>query len=76
MCIEKVFLAWTCLLFLPALAFSQRMSFLKTDGRMIVNEQGQEVLLGGFNLGNWLLVEPWMIKLSGDNGAPTGKEVF
>ncbi|MBN1797328.1 MAG: cellulase family glycosylhydrolase [Spirochaetales bacterium] len=38
-------------------------SFLKTSGTRIVNEEGQQVLLKGVNLGNWFLIEMWMLGL-------------
>lgn len=34
--------------------------FLSTQGRKIVNEEGQEVILTGWGLGNWLLAEGYM----------------
>ncbi len=34
--------------------------FLDTDGRRIVNGKGEEVLLTGWGLGNWLLCEGYM----------------
>ncbi|MDD5066113.1 MAG: cellulase family glycosylhydrolase [bacterium] len=53
----------------------QGLSFLRVDGQRVVNVKNDEVLLGGFNLGNWLLVEPWMLKLSID-GIQTGRDIF
>lgn len=40
--------------------------FLDTDGRKIVNSAGEEVLLTGWGLGNWLLCEGYMW-LAGDS---------
>jgi len=40
--------------------FSQ--SFLKTEGKKIVNESGQEVILKGMGLGGWMLQEGYMLK--------------
>ncbi len=37
------------------------MSFLSTSGRLVLDEQGQPAVLRGFNAGNWLLIEPWML---------------
>ena len=34
--------------------------FLDTDGRRIVNAAGEEILLMGWGLGNWLLCEGYM----------------
>jgi endoglucanase len=39
--------------------------FLKTDGRHIVNGEGEFVLLRGIGLGGWMLQEPYMLNLSG-----------
>lgn len=39
--------------------------FLNVDGRKIVNGAGEEVLLTGWGLGNWLLCEGYMW-MSGD----------
>lgn len=34
---------------------------LKAAGRLFVDESGTKVTLRGCNLGNWLLIEPWML---------------
>ena len=39
---------------------SRVKGFLNTDGRRIVNGDGEEVLLAGWGLGNWLLCEGYM----------------
>jgi len=39
--------------------------FLRTDGRQIVDGNGETVLLRGIGLGGWMLQEPYMLKLSG-----------
>lgn len=49
---------------------------LRTDGMRIVNESGDEVPLYGVNLGNWLLVEPWMLKLDNKPGIKSGRDIF
>jgi glucan 1,3-beta-glucosidase len=36
--------------------------FLRADGTWIVNGRGEEVILRGCNLGNWLLLEMWMLE--------------
>ena len=36
-------------------------SFLRTEGTRTVDESGQPVVLKGCNLGNWLLLEIWMM---------------
>ncbi|MGC1392405.1 MAG: cellulase family glycosylhydrolase [Bacteroidales bacterium] len=38
--------------------------FLKAEGKQIVNEKGENVLLRGIGLGGWMLQEPYMFQLS------------
>jgi len=38
--------------------------FLKTSGKQIVYENGENVLLRGIGLGGWMLQEPYMLQLS------------
>jgi len=40
--------------------------FLKADGKKIVNEKGENVLLRGVGLGGWMLQEGYMLKLNKD----------
>lgn len=40
--------------------------YLETRDRSIVNQNGEEVLLKGTNLGGWLLQEYWMCPVTGD----------
>lgn len=54
---------------------SQQLSFLRVEDQKIVNEKNEEVLLGGFNLGNWL-IDPGMIKLNDIKGIEPGKDIF
>ncbi|MDZ7634588.1 MAG: cellulase family glycosylhydrolase [Bacteroidales bacterium] len=49
----------------PAPREAASTGFLRTDGRHIVNGQGEFVLLKGIGLGGWMLQEPYMLKLSG-----------
>jgi hypothetical protein len=51
---------------LEKISRSRVNGFLKASGRKIVNGAGEEVLLTGWGLGNWLLCEGYMW-LSGDN---------
>lgn len=39
--------------------------FLRVSGKQIVNGQGQNVVLRGMGLGNWMLQEPYMMDVSG-----------
>ena len=52
------------------------MSFLRTRGRQIVDDSGQPVLLRGCNIGGWLLLEPWIPGLEGQEGLETEKEIW
>jgi aryl-phospho-beta-D-glucosidase BglC (GH1 family) len=38
---------------------------LKTNGKKIVDENGNEVILRGMGLGGWMLQEPYMMEMSG-----------
>ena len=45
--------------------------FLKTKGKDILNEKGENVLLRGIGLGGWMLQEPYMFQLSEVAGTQT-----
>jgi len=45
-------------------SFSQ--GFLKAEGKQIVNEKGENVLLRGIGLGGWMLQEGYMLKINKD----------
>lgn len=57
----KVFICF--LFFLPLSGKAQ--GFLKVQGKSIVDEGGNEILLRGVGLGGWMLQEPYMLQLSG-----------
>ena len=46
---------------------SAQLSMLHTNGRSIVNANGQTVILQGVNLGGWFIMEKWMCPL--DSGS-------
>ncbi|MCX2573219.1 cellulase family glycosylhydrolase [Pedobacter sandarakinus] len=54
------------LLFLFSLFYFQGFGqgFLKANGKMIVDEKGNNVLLRGFGLGGWMLQEGYMLKIN------------
>ena len=57
-------------LIIPAnMVFCQ--GFLRADGKQIVNEKGENVLLRGIGLGGWMLQEPYMFQLSDVAGTQT-----
>lgn len=47
-------------------AAADSLARLKVNGRYLVDESGAKVTLRGCNLGNWLLIEPWMLGLDGE----------
>ena len=43
-------------------AAAPALGFLRADGTRLVDEKTrQPVVLKGCNLGNWLMIEPWML---------------
>lgn len=52
------------------------LGLLQTKGRDIVDPQGQIVRLRGCNIGNWLLIEPWMFNIEGQPGCGSEKEIW
>lgn len=46
------------------------LSFLRTEGQDILNEQGDKVLLRGVGLGNWMLPEGYMWKFGNQGDRP------
>ncbi|MBO6053777.1 MAG: cellulase family glycosylhydrolase, partial [Clostridia bacterium] len=50
--------------------------FLKNEGGRIVNERGEEILLCGMGVGNWLLPEGYMWKLGGRYTRPASIEAL
>lgn len=51
---------------LPGAARGATLEPLRLDGRHFVNSAGARVVLRGCNLGNWLLIEPWMLGIHDD----------
>ncbi len=41
----------------------QKISFVKTSGTNLINEQGEKIVLKGTNIGNWLVPEGYMFKM-------------
>src|SRR5207248_2777412 len=54
-----IMFAMICLVTLPAL--SAALPPLHAEGTRIVDPSGKPVVLRGCNLGNWLMIEPWML---------------
>ena len=48
---------------------ARSQGFLKADGKKIVNEKGENVLLRGMGLGGWMLQEGYMMKVRGQGAA-------
>lgn len=63
------------LLFLLVFVFASpnfySQGFLKVDGKQIVNQSGDNVLLRGFGLGGWLVPEGYMLQSSNVANSPT-----
>ncbi len=53
-------------LFLVAAERSQAQGFLDVQGKYIVNERGERVILRGMGLGGWMLQEGYMLRMPGD----------
>ena len=49
--------------FAGSVASHSSLSALHTSGTTIADEKNQPVVLRGCNLGNWFLIEPWMLGL-------------
>src|SRR5689334_12910979 len=60
---KHLFLAWAWLL-LSAATYSQ--GFLKADGKHIVNDRKENILLRGIGLGGWMLQEGYMLRVPGE----------
>ncbi len=43
---------------------SMAQGYLRTEGKRIVNQKGENVLLRGFGLGGWMLQEGYMLKIN------------
>jgi endoglucanase len=52
-----IFTSWTSVI---------AQGFLKADGKRIVDEKGENVLLRGFGLGGWMLQEGYMLRVNGE----------
>ena len=61
----------TAVAFFITISITQGQGFLKADGKKIVNEKGENVLLRGIGLGGWMLQEPYMFQLSEAAGTQT-----
>ena len=40
------------------------VGFIKTDGSQLIDDQGNSIILKGTNIGNWLVPEGYMFKMS------------
>lgn len=59
--LKKIIFLW--FLFVGAHTVSAQ-GFLKTKGKIIVNEKGEKIILRGMGIGGWMLQEGYMFKLS------------
>lgn len=70
---------WTVLALMAGLAttaMSQTLPALKIRGTRLVDAQGHPVTLRGCNLGNWLMLEFWMLGIEGDCGVKDQQDLF
>lgn len=70
--IERFIMKLWILIAMAALSASSMASLapLKPKGMQMVDPNGKPVSLKGVNLGNWLMIEMWMLGLSGRPGEP------
>ena len=54
-----------CIVAILITSITEAQGYLKVDGKRIVNEKGQNVLLRGIGLGGWMLQEGYMLKVRG-----------
>ena len=54
----------------PSLPAPKPLPALHIDGERLLDPAGRAVELKGCNLGNWLLIEPWMLAVAGKPGSP------
>lgn len=52
-----------------ALAYPQKLPPLLPRGKDLVDPAGRKVVLKGCNLGNWFVIEPWIINIAEGAGA-------
>lgn len=60
--IREIFL-FACIVLIADQTLAQ--GFLRADGKRIVNEKGETVLLRGIGLGGWMLQEGYMLRVNG-----------
>ena len=66
----------TIFLFFPISICSQTNSFVTVKGRKIINTNGENLLLKGINLGNWLVPEGYMFHFKSTNSPRMIYELF
>ena len=59
---KNLFWAVSLVLILCAWSSTQAQGFVKTDGKIFVDGNGNKILLRGINIGNWLNPEGYMFK--------------
>ena len=58
-------LRYLVLFFILNFFYGFGQSFLSTNGKAIVNANGDTVILKAMNLGGWMLIEPYQIQAAG-----------
>lgn len=59
------FCSFLLVLGLMLAGYSNAQGFLRAEGKKIVNEKGENVLLRGIGLGGWMLQEGYMLRVNG-----------
>lgn len=70
---------WTVLALIAGLAttaMSQSLPQLKIRGKNLVDPAGKVVTLRGCNIGNWLMLEFWMLGIDGNCGVKDQQDLF
>ncbi|MFN3404817.1 MAG: glycoside hydrolase family 5 protein [Cytophagaceae bacterium] len=57
-------------------AFSQNNSFVSVKGKEIIGRDGKPLIIRGTNVGNWLVPEGYMFKLSKTYSSPTNINIL
>src|SRR6476620_12617848 len=61
---QRLYFVFYCSFLLLAATAGRAQGFLRVDGKLIVNEKGEKVILRGMGLGGWMLQEGYMFRVS------------
>jgi endoglucanase len=63
---QPMILLLLCLMLMLCYETGLSQGFLRTNGKQIVNEQAENILLRGVGLGGWMLQEGYMLRVNGE----------